>query len=157
MSRPSFKPPVTLLKLILLILAVIGPACAEELQSGDLTIAKPWARATPPTAVAGAAYLSLANSGDTADKLLAVSGDVSEKVELHTHIMEDNVMMMREVDAIEIPARGQVQLKPGGLHIMLISLKDPLEPGKTFPLTLTFEKAGAATVNVTVYKEEPSE
>jgi copper(I)-binding protein len=159
MPRLSLDPALTLLNLLMLmlILAANTPALAEELRSGALTIEQPWARATPPVASAGAGYMILHNGADEADKLLSVSADVSEKVELHTHTMEDNVMMMREVEAIEIPAGAQVRLEPGGLHIMFIGLKGPLKEGSTFPLTLTFEKAGTATVDFRVYKDRPPE
>jgi hypothetical protein len=71
--------------------------------------------------------------------------------------MEDNVMMMREVQRIDIPGGGEIRMEPGGLHIMFIGLKAPLEDGQTFPLTLTFEKAGETTVEVTVRKDRPGQ
>jgi hypothetical protein len=70
--------------------------------------------------------------------------------------MEDNVMMMREVQRIDIPSGGEIRMEPAGsLHMMFIGLKAPLEDGQTFPLTLTFEKAGETTVEVTVRKDSP--
>src|SRR3546814_16908753 len=82
--------------------------------------------------------------------LVATEGEVAERVELHTHTMDGNVMQMRRVEALEIPAQGKAALQPGGIHIMLIGLKQPLREGERFPLTLTFAKAGAVTVEVAV-------
>jgi copper(I)-binding protein len=81
---------------------------------------------------------------------VSASAPVANKVELHTHIKDGPVMKMREVASIEVGPHAKVALKPGGLHIMMIGLKKPLEKGSHFPLTLTFEKAGKMTVEVTV-------
>src|SRR3546814_9738821 len=86
--------------------------------------------------------------------LVATEGEVAERVELHTHTMDGNVMQMRRVEFVEIPAQGEAALQPGGIHIMLIGLKQPLREGERFPLTLTFEKAGAVTVEVAVERSE---
>ena len=91
----------------------------------------------------------IGNAG-AADRLVAASGDVAERIELHTHTMDGNIMKMRRVDAVEVPANGSVALQPGGFHIMLIGLKKPLQEGGSFPLTLTFEKAGTVDVEVAV-------
>lgn len=115
----------------------------------DATVQNPWARATPPTAKNGAAYMVITGGG-AGDRLVSASAPVSERVELHTHIMDGGVAKMREVPAIEVPANGVVELKPGGLHVMLIGLKAPLKEGGTFPLTLKFEKQGTVTVQVPV-------
>ena len=70
--------------------------------------------------------------------------------EMHEMAMDGSVMRMRQVDAIDLPAGQAVELKPGGLHIMLMDLKAPLKAGDTVPLTLRFEKAGEHTVQVPV-------
>ncbi len=136
--------------LFILVTALVTCAVASDFTAGDMIITDPWARATPPVARVGAGYVALNNTGGDDERLLSASAEVAESVELHTHIMEDNVMRMREVASIEIPAGGRVLLEPGGLHIMFIGLKAPLVAGETFPLTLTFEKAGETTVTVTV-------
>ena len=82
--------------------------------------------------------------------LIGVSAPVAERVELHAHIMSDGVMRMRRVDAVPVPGGGSAELKPGGRHVMLIGLRAPLKEGGTFPLTLTFDKAGTITVTVAV-------
>jgi copper(I)-binding protein len=101
------------------------------------------------SAVSGA-YLTIKNTGSTPDKLLKAQGDVAASVELHTMTETNGVMEMRPVDSIEIPANGEVQLKPGGFHVMLIGLKKDLKAGDTVPLTLQFEKAGTIQVVATV-------
>lgn len=97
-----------------------------------------------------AAYLKLRNRGGVADRLLRVESSVAQAVELHESVMENDVMTMRPVSFIEIPAGGGVELKPGGFHIMLIGLNHALEPGAKVQLTLVFEKAGSMTVEAEV-------
>jgi copper(I)-binding protein len=123
-------------------------ASAHDYKLGDLTIDHPWARAS--VAANGAAYMTISTSGSAPDQLVAAASPVAGKVELHTHIVEGDVMRMRPVKAIEINVGEPAVLKPGGLHVMLIGLKAPLKEGDKFSLTLTFEKAGTVTVDVSV-------
>lgn len=97
-----------------------------------------------------AAYMTLVNGGDTADRLLGASSDAAQEVQLHTSGMENNVMRMREVPAIDVPANGAAVLKPGGYHVMLLDLTRDLTPSETITLTLTFEHAGEIQVQVPV-------
>ncbi|MCM5569899.1 copper chaperone PCu(A)C [Burkholderiaceae bacterium FT117] len=122
-----------------------GPAA----KVGSLSIGNPWARATAPGAAVGGGFMLLENAGG-ADRLVGASSPVSESVELHTMSMENNVMRMREVQAIDLPAGQRVELRPGGLHIMFINLKAPLKAGDTFPVRLRFEKAGEVEVGFKV-------
>ena len=134
-------------------LATLGLAAlaahAHSFKLGAIEIGHPYARATAPGQPSGGGYLSLSNAGAN-DRLLSASAEVSKAVELHTMTMEGDVMRMRQVDAIELPAGKKVELKPGGLHIMFIGLKAPLKQGDKFPLKLKFEKAGEVTVEVSV-------
>ncbi|HYD32540.1 MAG TPA: copper chaperone PCu(A)C [Azospirillaceae bacterium] len=132
--------------------AVLLPlsAGAADVTAGNITVSNPWARATAGMVAAGGAFLTLTNQGSEADALVAATADVADKVELHTHINDNGVMRMRSVEAIEIPAGGVAELKPGGLHVMLIGLKAPLKQGESFPLRLTFKRTGTATVMVAV-------
>ena len=86
------------------------------------------------------------------DRLIAVASPVARKAELHTHIEENGLMLMREVEGgLAVPAGQTVELKSGGLlHVMLIDLKQKLKAGDSFPLTVTFEKAGSRNVTVKV-------
>lgn len=126
------------------------PVLAHDVTKGDLHIDHPWSRATAPSAPNGGAYLTIENKGAMPDRLLAARGDVAGRIELHTHNMVDGVMQMRPVEAIEVPAGGKVELKPGGLHIMLLGLKAPLAKDQRFPLTLVFERAGEVAVDVVI-------
>jgi len=115
-----------------------------------IMVMDPWARATPPTAKNGGAYFVIHNQGKMADKLIAATADVAKKVEIHTHIKEGDVMKMRKVDGVPVPAGGMAELKPGGYHIMFMGLHAPLKDGDSFPMTVTFEKAGAKQLMVKI-------
>ena len=98
-----------------------------------------------------AVYMMLTNPGDSPDRLISAAADVADAVEIHESIMDGDMMRMQQVPGgIEIPANGQVELKPGGLHVMLIGLTRDLNPGETVPVTLQFEQAGAVTVEAEV-------
>ncbi len=132
------------------LLAATTVAHADHHHAGPITVEDAWARASASTAQAGAAYLVLSTHADQPDLLVAGSTPVAERVELHTHLMEDGVMRMREVEAIEVAPGTPTVLEPGGLHVMLMGLTTPLVEGEAFPLTLVFETAGEITVDVTV-------
>ena len=93
----------------------------------------------------GAVFLSIDNKG-SADKLVAASSALSQRVELHTHSMDNGVMKMRPVEVIEIPANSMTELKSGGYHIMMFDVKTMPEKGSSVPLTLTFENAGKVQI-----------
>jgi hypothetical protein len=115
---------------------------------GDLVIDNPWARESVTRT--GAAYLTVRNGGDAADRLVGVASEVADRAELHSSVVQDGVMRMRPVDAVEVPAGGEAVLEPGGLHVMLIGLKAPLEEGDSFALRLVFEDAGEVEVVTTI-------
>ncbi|MDF1790572.1 MAG: copper chaperone PCu(A)C, partial [Thalassobaculaceae bacterium] len=98
----------------------------------------------------GAAYLTIRNAGGSVDRLVAASTPVADRAELHTHLKDGDVMKMRAIEAVEVPADGMAMLAPGGDHLMLMGLKAPLKEGESFPITLVFEKAGEMTVTVAV-------
>jgi periplasmic copper chaperone A len=127
-------------------------ANAQEFSAGDLRLSRPFSLATPPGASVAVGFMSIENKGATADKLLSATADVSAAVELHTMSMEGGTMRMRQVPSIEIPARGKVELKSGGLHIMFIGLKQGLKDGGKFPVTLKFERAGELKVEMVIEK-----
>jgi copper(I)-binding protein len=124
------------------------PAENATFAVGALVVENPWARESVTRT--GAAYLTVRNDGDQNDRLVGVSSEVADKAELHSSVMQDSVMKMRAVEAVDVPAHGEAVLGPGGLHIMLIGLKAPLEEGKSFALTLEFENAGEIEVMTTV-------
>jgi periplasmic copper chaperone A len=130
-----------------LLLGTYGGATA---QTATIEVQDAWARATLGQSRNGAAYLTLSALGAAPDRLVAASSPVAAKVELHNHIMVGNVAQMRAVDAIEVAPGSPTLLQPGGLHIMLLDLKAPLQADTRFPVTLIFEKAGPITVQVDV-------
>jgi len=119
--------------------AVLLATASLGAQAGEITIGDPYARAVPPGHSNSAVYMTLKNESMENRALVAAECPAAEVVELHTHLHEDGVMKMRRVDRIEVPAGQTVTLKPGGLHLMLIGLKETLEPGKTLHLTLSFD------------------
>ena len=140
-----------LLSLIPLALLLSFSAQAAEPVSGPIQIELAQARASVMGQSSGAVYLSIKNTGTTADKLKGATSPVAKSTELHTMSMEGNVMRMREVNDIALAAGATVSMKMGnGYHIMLIGLDHPLKAGEQFPLTLMFEKAGAIKAVVQV-------
>jgi len=133
------------------VLAVVQLAAAKagaaDYDVGSIHIAQPWARATPKGASSGAGYMTVTNDGTTADRMTCVSSDASAQCQVHSMTMEGGVMKMRTLEGgLEIKPGETVTLKPGGLHIMFVDLKHPLEQGKTVEVTLKFEKAGTVDV-----------
>jgi len=128
-----------------------GAALAHSYKLGDLVIGHPWTRATPPSAPAGGGYLTVTNTGTTPDKLVSARTPAAGAVQVHEMKMEGNVMRMRERDGgLEIPPGATVTLAPGGLHLMMMGLKVPLNQGEKVPVTLVFEKAGSIDVEFLV-------
>ncbi len=123
---------------------------AHEFKAGDLMIDHPWARELPPTSPTSAAFFTLHNHGAQEDRLIGVSTPVAGKAELHTHVHMGEVMRMQKIDSAAIPAHGMTEFVPGGNHVMLFDLKQPLKAGDSYPLTLEFEKAGKVEVTVNV-------
>ncbi|MDB5854967.1 MAG: rane protein [Herminiimonas sp.] len=128
---------------------------AHSFQVGDLKIGHPYALPSIAQQLTGAAYLSIENTGQSADRLLSVSTQAARSATLHTMTMDGNIMRMREADAMTIKPGATVVMKPGmGFHIMLTGLKSPLKVGDRFPITLTFEKNGKLEVTVVVQDKE---
>jgi copper(I)-binding protein len=122
----------------------------EMPQHAAVQVQHPYARAVPPGQPNSAAFMTLHNHGDAANAVVSASSPAANVVELHTHIMADGMMKMRRVEQIEIPANGMTELKPGGLHIMLIGLKEQLKPGMKVALTLKFADDTETTIEAPV-------
>ncbi len=129
----------------LLAALLLAPLAAH---AADVTVTDAFSRATPGSGP-GAAYLTI-KGGDGPDRLLSVTSPRARKVALHSMAMQGDVMRMRELDAIDVPAGATVKLGPGGLHMMLEGLSSPLKPGESVPLVLTFERGGERRVDATV-------
>ena len=128
----------------------VQPAVAGDAAKGAISVKGAWARATPPKAPAGGAYMTISNAGADEDRLVGAKAGVSKTVELHTHLNDNGVMRMRAVESIAVAPGQSVALEPGGLHVMLVGLDAPLAQGQSFPLVLVFQKAGEVTVAVDV-------
>jgi copper(I)-binding protein len=127
-----------------------APARAEEVKAGDLVISQAWSRATPSGAKIAGGFLTIENKGAAPDRLLGGSGDFG-KIEVHEMAMNNGVMTMRELDkGLTIDPGKTVKFAPGGYHLMLMDLKDPLKQGDKVPLTLEFEKAGKVNLSLDV-------
>ena len=138
-----------LLATALLPLATAAFAQGSTTALGALTIVNPWTRAAGQ-GMQGGGFLTIRNSGATPDRLVAASSPVAGRLELHTHIRDGDVMRMRPVNDITVPAHGEVSLQPGGLHLMLIGLTQPMNAGQSIPVTLRFERAGEVTIQLSV-------
>lgn len=128
------------------LLLAVGLAQAAH---APVEVRNPWAR---PGARGrnSAVYMEVHNAQPQADRLVAAGTDVAEAVELHETRVEGGMHRMNKVEAIDVPPNGRVELRPGGLHIMLFRLNTALRAGDRFPLTLRFERAGRLTVEVVV-------
>jgi periplasmic copper chaperone A len=146
----SLSHPLRACLLLVGALVLSAAARAEDYRAGDIRVEHPWARATAGNARIGAAYLTLDDVGSTPDRLVAIETPVAGAAELHAEMLDGNVMQMRPVGAIEIHPGTPTVLQPGGLHIMLMDLKDALKAGESFPLTLVFERAGRLQISVPV-------
>jgi periplasmic copper chaperone A len=136
---------------LLALLSMASPAWAHDYKLGALEIGDPWARATPPTAPTGGGYLSVKNTGTEPDHLVSASSPAAGTVQVHEMKMDGNVMRMRELESpLEIKPGETVTLAPGGMHLMMMGLKEPLKQGERVPLTLVFEKAGKIDVEMVV-------
>lgn len=134
------------------LLVLLGTLGCQRQSGPKIQIEQPWARSSPKMANAGAVYMVIRNTGNVPDVLIGAAADICEAVEIHETLMENGVMKMRPIprQRLEIPAKGQVELKPGGYHLMLLNLKSPLQEGQTITLTLHFEKSGDIQVQVPV-------
>jgi len=115
----------------------------------QVSVEKPWSRATPPGAKVGAGFMRLRNAG-AADRVVGAASPVAGRVEMHITVRDGDVMRMREVTSFEVPAGGSFELKPGGAHLMLVDLIRPLKKGEKVPLTLRLEKGGELKIELTV-------
>lgn len=132
-----------------------APAPAEAVAGrADITAAR--VRLMPPGAPNTGAFFTVHNPGAaTAIVQARVPEELCAKVELHTHVEVDGAMRMRQVERIELPAAGRVELKPGGLHVMLIGLERPLQEDEVVPITLRFADGSEQTVDAPVRRIQP--
>jgi len=129
---------------------------ATQGATSELAVSQAWSRAMPPSAPTGAVYFVLENRGQQPQRLIGAQTSRAEKTELHTHVQQGDMMKMQQVEAVDVPAGGKVEFKPGGNHLMMFGLKQPLVAGESFPVTLQFEDGGEITTEVSIEVDAPA-
>lgn len=125
-------------------------SCAHKSTgSPEISVSDSWSRATVPGQSSAAAYFTLTNHGDGDDRLLKISTPIGE-ASLHSTSIQNGVMRMRQLDGLAIAGHSTADLKPGGMHVMITGMKQPLQIGQHLPLTLNFQRSGPRDVTVTV-------
>ncbi|MDM0046573.1 copper chaperone PCu(A)C [Variovorax dokdonensis] len=132
-------------------IAAIVAFSGAAIVHAQVTVQSPWVRATVPQQKATGAFMELSAAKDT--RLVSASSPVTPVVEVHEMAMQDNVMKMRQVPGVDLPAGKSVVLKPGGYHVMLMDLKQQLKAGDTVPLTLVFEDSAGKRETQTLNAE----
>jgi copper(I)-binding protein len=135
--------------LLVVALGFCFSAQAQEAKVGSIKVEQAYTRSTVPGQMAAGGFMRIENKG-AADQLVSASSPVAGDVQLHEMAMEGNVMKMRQVKDIAVPAGGSVELKPGGLHLMFMNIKAPLTAGESVPVKLKFAKAGEVEVKMPV-------
>ena len=132
--------------------ALIGSSArAEDVKAGDLVISQAWSRATPSGAKVGGSYLTIENKGTAPDRLIGASSDVAGSIQVHEMSMDKGTMKMRPIEGgLTIDPGKTVKLSPGGYHLMMMDLNNPLKQGDKLAITLEFEKAGKVPVSFDV-------
>jgi len=125
---------MTLIKFLLLSSTLLVTSMVNAAKITDAYV-----RATPPHTQNSAAFMNIHNNANKPLHLISASSDIAERVELHSHIMNDGMMQMRQVQSITIEPNSQVALRPGGFHVMLFGLKSSLAEGDRVTLTLYFD------------------
>ncbi len=123
---------------------------SANLWAASVVVEDAYVRSMPPTQTVTGAFLVFKNSTDSDRAVVSAESDVSDKVELHTHLHEDGVMKMRQVDQIDVPAGGETVLEPGGFHVMLIGLKQPLKLGQMVDIKFYIDDGSSTQVQAEV-------
>ncbi|MEM6744606.1 MAG: copper chaperone PCu(A)C [Pseudomonadota bacterium] len=131
--------------------AAVAACLAMPALAGDLTVDDAYARTANQKV--GAAFMHIKNAADAPDRLIEARSDAARKMELHTHVFEDGIARMIEVEAIDIPAQGMTKLERGGLHVMFIGLNEDWSQGDSVPVTLVFESGAELSLDITVDNE----
>ena len=134
----------------LFLLALAVTSCNRSSGEPQLAVSDAWARETVPGQTVGAAYLTVRNDGEGDDRLVAATSPAAATITIHSTTVENGVARMRRAESIPIPAGESVKLAPGGTHIMLTGLREPLRSGEPLRLTLRFQRSGEVPVTATV-------
>lgn len=129
--------------------ALLLASCSQQ-GNPQIELGNAWARATSPGQTTGAIYVDIENKGGAGDRLIGANTDRAAMAMIYRNENVDGIDRMRAIGDLDVPAGSQVQLKPGGMHIMLEGLKAPLSAGDRFDVSLRFEKGGPKVVEVQV-------
>jgi copper(I)-binding protein len=153
----GYNPPVMQSKTLILgggawlMLCIAAlPAWASSFRVGDIIVSDPWSRPSPPSSSVGSVYLTLRNVGRNPDRLIGVRTPRAASAGIHETVRRNGMVEMNTLSEVALPPGSSVEVKPGGLHIMLIGLTRPLTAGAEFPLTLVFAGAGPLVVTVRI-------
>ena len=130
--------------------SVLAQNVSQTVTTNAIQIENAYTRATVPGQQVAGGFMKIENKGASVDQLVSASSPAAGEVQLHEMAMDGNVMKMRQVKDIAVPAGGAVELKPGGLHLMFMGIKAPLTAGETVPVKLKFAKAGEVEVKMPV-------
>ena len=142
------KHPVKIVSALLLL--VVG--CGQEDTGDPIVVRDAWIREPPPRSPA-AGYLVVENRGGESVELVAVATEAAEQTEIHVMEYKNDRMTMRRVEGLQVPAGGEVALKPGGAHLMLMELRQPLRDGDEVELVLRFGDGTERRTQVPVRKK----
>jgi copper(I)-binding protein len=148
----EFKQTLPALRALCVLAALAAPlAFAAQSTTSSVKVENAWARATAPGQKTGSVYVDLTSASNAA--LVAAGSPLAERAELHSMSTEGGVMRMRALPRVELPAGQTVKLAPGGIHVMLVDLKQPLKPGDKVPLTLSVQSSGMSLTTLKVEAE----
>jgi hypothetical protein len=136
---------------ILVLISCAAPAWAAGM-ADQISVIDPHVRLAPPGAKVTAAFMTLRNASGRAAPMVTAGSAVAKVTELHNHINDGGVMRMRQVKEIVVPAQGEVLLKPGSYHVMLIDMQAPLKDGDVVAITLGFADGSSKIVEAPVKK-----
>ncbi len=128
---------------------------ASTTAAASVQVENAYARAVPPGQPNSASFMTLVNTSAVDHSVVSASSPVAATVELHTHTNNNGVMEMRRIDKIDVPANGRTELKPGGLHVMLIGLQQDMKVGENAQITLTFEDGSTTTIDAGIQEITP--
>ena len=138
---------------LILVFGVMGDTqAADPITVGELVISDVWARATPPNVKTGAVYITITNHGNSMEMIKSISTEIAGKAMVHQSIEVDGIMKMEHMMHVMIKPGTTLIMKPGGFHVMLMKLKEPLTDGESFPMTITFDKAGDVNLEIEIKK-----
>jgi copper(I)-binding protein len=147
----EFKHTSRALRALCVLAALAAPAAFAQSPTAGVKVENAWARATAPGQKTGSVYVDLTSASNAA--LVAAGSPLAARAELHSMSTEGGVMRMRALPRVELPAGRTVKLAPGGMHVMLVDLKQPLKPGDKVPLTLSVQSSGTSLTTLKIEAE----